>query len=250
MMAQDLLELDPRQVRPSQWQARRHFDEREIGHLAESIAEHGVLQPIVVRPVEGGYELVAGERRLRAAMMAGLARIPALLRTVDDRTAALEGMLENLQRVDLDVFEEAQGLQRLIGEFGLSQAQVARLVGKSQSAVANKLRLLRLGEEIRALARDGGLGERHLRALLKVSGVRRVELARRAAQEAWTAVQVEQAATSISREIGHRRVRDVRIVVNAVRSAVERLRAGGVAAEMVEEENEGFLELRIRIPRA
>lgn len=249
MMAQELLELDPRQVCPSPWQARRRFEEGEIARLGASLLEHGMLQPIVVRRTPEGYALVAGERRLRAAIAAGLERVPAILRQADDRATALEGLVENMQRVDLDVFEEAEGYRRLIEDFGLSQAQVARLIGKSQPAVANKLRLLRLGEEIRELAREGGLGERHLRALLRVAGASRVELARRAASESWTAGRVEEAAAAISREKGHRRVRDVRIVLNAIREGVERLRLGGVAAEMTEQEADGALEVRIRIPR-
>lgn len=248
-MAEDLLQLDPRQVRPSPWQARQRFDDAEIARLAESLRAHGMLQPIVVRRVAEGFELVAGERRLRAAVMAQLARIPALVRESDDRQSALEGLVENMQRVDLDVFEEAEGYRRLMVEFGVSQAQVARLVGKSPSAVANKLRLLRLGDELRQLSRDGALGERHLRALLRVSGATRIELGRRAAAEKWTAGRVEQAAADISREKGGRRVRDVRIVLNAVRTGVQRLQSAGVAAEMLEIEDGGFLEVRIRIPR-
>lgn len=248
-MALELLELDPRQVHPSPWQARRQFADGEIARLSASLLEHGMLQPIVVRRTTEGFELVAGERRLRAAIAAGLERVPAILRQADDRTTALDGLVENMQRVDLNVFEEAEGYRRLIEEFSLSQAQVGRLVGKSPSAIANKLRLLRLGDEIRELARDGGLGERHLRALLRVAGASRVELARRAAGESWTAGQVEEAAADISREKGRRRVRDVRIVLNAIREGVERLRSGGVPAEMSEHETEGILEVRIRIPR-
>lgn len=139
-MAADLLELDPRQVRPSPSQARQGFDDAEVGRLAESLRAHGMIQPIVVR---------------RVSAMANLCRVPSIVRAAGDRACALEGLVKNMQRVDLDVFEEAEGYRRLTVEFGVSQAQVARLVGKSQSAVAKKLRLLRLGDEIRELARVG-----------------------------------------------------------------------------------------------
>ncbi len=208
-----------------------------------------MLQPIVVRPVEGGYELVAGERRLRAAVAAGLARVPAVVRREGDAESATLGLIENLQRQDLNVIEEAEGYRRAMQEFGWTQAEVAKRVGKSQPAVANKLRLLQLGEEIRSLAERGALGERHLRALLQVQGAQRVVLARQAAAERWTAGEVERRARSISREMPRRQVRDIRIVLNALRESVNRLRAAGVGVEMKEDERDDAWEVRIRISR-
>ncbi len=208
-----------------------------------------MLQPIVVRPVEGGYELVAGERRLRAAVAAGLARVPAVVRREGDAESATLGLIENLQRQDLNVIEEAEGYRRAMQEFGWTQAEVAKRVGKSQPAVANKLRLLQLGEEIRSLAESGALGERHLRALLQVQGAQRVVLARQAAAERWTAGEVERRARSISREMPRRQVRDIRIVLNALRESVNRLRAAGVGVEMKEDERDDAWEVRIRISR-
>lgn len=245
----DYVEISPHDVRRSPFQARRAFDEGELGRLAASLREHGMLQPVVVREADGGYELVAGERRLRAAIAAGLDRIPALVRREDDAQSAALGLVENLQRRDLSPIEEAEGYRRAMQEFGWTQAELARRVGKSQPSVANKLRLLQLGEEIRALAQSGELGERHLRALLQVQGARRVALAKEAVAGGWTAREVEQRAKGISREMPRRVVRDVRIVLNALRTSIDRLRAAGVAVEMDETEHDDALEVRIRISR-
>jgi len=244
-----LVQLAPGAVRRSPYQARRKFDPREIERLAGSLRMHGMLQPIVVRQVPEGYELIAGERRLRAALAAGMAEIPALVREESNAGSAVAGIIENVQRCDLGVIEEAEAYRQLMHEFGWNQSEVAKRVGKSPSAVANKLRLLQLGEEIRELAATGALGERHLRALLRVSGVRRVEIARRAASEGWTVREVEAEIQAVSRETPKRWVSDVRIVVNALHESVARLQAAGVAVELVEEESAEALELRLRIRR-
>ncbi len=248
-MPPELIAVAPQDVRRSPHQARKDFDARALDRLAQSLRQHGMLQPIVVRRCAGGLELIAGERRLRAAQVAGLTSIPALVEEATPVESAVRGLVENLQRSDLGVFEEAEGYRRVMEEFGLSQTELGRRIGRSQASIANKLRLLRLGEEIRELASAGGLGERHLRALLRVAGVTRIELARQAVAEGWTASEVEARVRSISREMPRRYVRDVRIVVNALRESVERLRAAGVAVEMAEEATEDALELRVRIPR-
>ena len=129
--------LPIRSIRPNPAQPRRVFREEALKELSESILRHGILQPLSVRRVQGGYELICGERRLRAAQMAGLTDVPCILMQMDDRESGMTAMIENLQRQDLDFVEEAQGISRLMGQFGMSQEQTARLLGKSQSAVAN-----------------------------------------------------------------------------------------------------------------
>ena len=157
------------QIRPSPFQARREFSEQELAALAQSIRENGLLQPISVRKVsDGGYELVAGERRLRAARMAGLRQVPCLVAQVGEEDAALLALIENLQRRDLDYMEEAAAIASLIRRYDLSQQQAAEKLGRSQSAVANKLRLLRLEEPVTAALHRYGLTERHARALLRL----------------------------------------------------------------------------------
>ena len=162
--------LPVRSIRPNPAQPRKIFREDALDELAESIRRHGILQPLSVRRVGTAYELIAGERRLRAAQAAGLTEVPCLILHMDDKESGIAAMVENLQRQDLDYIEEAVGLSRLLEQWNMSQEQVAKLLGKSQSAVANKLRLLRHSDIILATLRETGLTERHARALLKLSG--------------------------------------------------------------------------------
>lgn len=158
--------LPAKSIRPNPAQPRVVFDAEGLDELAESIRRHGILQPLSVRRKGGTYELIAGERRLRAASQAGITDIPCIIMNMDDREASLAALVENLQRRDLDFIEEAQGIARLLKEGDLSQEQAARLLGKSQSAVANKLRLLKHSPQVLEKLRQAGLSERHGRALL------------------------------------------------------------------------------------
>lgn len=156
-------------VTANRWQPRERFNEEKLAELIASIKENGLLQPIVVRPRPGGYELIAGERRLRAAQALGHTEIPAMIRDVEDREALELSLLENLQRDDLNPIEAAKGCQRLIDEFGLTQEQVAQRLGKNRSSVANGLRLLKLPGVIQAAVQQEELTEGHARALLGLS---------------------------------------------------------------------------------
>ena len=160
--------LPLRSIRPNPAQPRRVFEQAGLQELAASILQHGILQPLSVRRVGTSYELIAGERRLRAAKIAGLEEVPCLLMSMDESQSGVAALVENLQRRDLDFIEEAQGLSRLMQLGGLSQEQAAMKVGKSQSAVANKLRLLRHSPPVLEALRTAGLTERHARALLKL----------------------------------------------------------------------------------
>ena len=163
-----ILSVRVEDLAPNPVQPRRRFDEESLRELSESIRCYGILNPLTVRLRCGKYELVAGERRLRAAKLAGLTEVPCLLVDVDMQDAGLLALVENLQRKDLDFLEEAEGLQRLIRMFGMSQEEAARRIGKSQSAVANKLRLLKLPRDVLEALRQNGLSERHGRALLRL----------------------------------------------------------------------------------
>lgn len=163
-----ILYLPAAQIRPNPGQPRKIFDPAGLQELAASIAEYGIVQPLTVRRRDGFYELVAGERRLRAARMAGLREVPCILLSVDEAQSGMVALVENLQRRDLDYIEEAEGLARLMRLYGLSQEQAAQRVGKSQSAVANKLRLLRHSPQVLAMLRENQLSERHARALLRL----------------------------------------------------------------------------------
>ena len=155
-------------LRPNPAQPRKVFREESLRELADSIATHGILQPLSVRRMGTYYELIAGERRLRAATLAGLTEIPCIVMNMTERESSMAAMIENLQRQDLDFIEEAQGIARLMDTWSMSQEQAARLLGKSQSAVANKLRLLRHSEPVLRFLRENGLTERHARALLRL----------------------------------------------------------------------------------
>ncbi|MFW5874619.1 MAG: ParB/RepB/Spo0J family partition protein [bacterium] len=162
----DYFPCDITLIRPNPFQPRRQFDREDLEELAESVRSHGVLQPLLVREAERGYELIAGERRLRAAKMAGLYTVPVVVKTIKDDELLAFSIIENIQRADLNAMEEAEAYQRLMDEFGLTQDQVASRVGKSRSAVANFLRLHHLSDKVKDYLREGRLSMGHARALL------------------------------------------------------------------------------------
>lgn len=167
---ENAVKLSVDEIEPNREQPRKTFDEEALAELSDSIREHGVIQPLLVRPMaDGSYRLVAGERRYRAARMAGLTEVPVTVREMSDEEESIFALIENLQREDLNAIEEAEGLKRLIDSFGLTQEQAAARVGKSRTAVTNSLRLLNLPEEITALVKDGKVSMGHARALLSVS---------------------------------------------------------------------------------
>jgi ParB family chromosome partitioning protein len=178
----ELAQLAVNSLRPGKYQPRTRMDQSSLAELADSIRARGILQPVVVRPVDdGGYEILAGERRWRAAQLAGLERVPALVREVADDVALGIGLIENIQREDLNPIEEAAGLKRLIDEFRLTHDEAAKAVGRSRSAVTNLLRLLELARAVQDMLLDGRLDMGHARALLGVGKARQVELAEQVA---------------------------------------------------------------------
>lgn len=244
----------------SPFQARRYFDEQELAGLAESVRENGVLQPILVRPFNKGYELVAGERRVRACSLLGIDSIPAVVRDMNDREVALAGLVENLQRQGLDPIEEAEGYKRLLDEFGVTQEAVAKQVGKSQSSVANKLRLLRLSQRIRDAISREIITERHARSLLSIHD----ETVRQKAYEHITSVglNVRQTDEYIRlllddepdpKQREPRRkiavVKDLRIFLNAFRHAVRALRQAGIEAAMDEQDEGEYIRLTVTVAK-
>ncbi len=175
------------------YQPRRHFAEEALHELADSIRTHGVIQPVLLRAMAGGYQLVAGERRVRAARMAGLEEIPALVKDITDREAIELALVENLQRSDLNPMEESQSYNRLIEEFQWTQEEIGVRVGKSRSHIANYLRLLQLEAPIQEMLSQQAITVAHAKALLSVDGTQRMPLAQRCAGEGWTVKQLEAA---------------------------------------------------------
>jgi len=199
----ELQRINLGEIRPNPFQPRRTFDEAELADLESSLRANGLLQPITVRPAATGkgFELIAGERRLRAASRLGWTDIPALVRNLDDKALLTLALVENLQRADLDPLEEAEGYQRLINEFELTQQQVADVVGKDRSTVANMLRLLSLPAAVRRLVQDAKITLGHARALLALGDERAmIEMARRIVAEGLTVRDVERGARQATAE--------------------------------------------------
>ena len=243
-------------IHPNPCQPRRTFEDGPLQELADSIAAFGILQPLTVRATKGGYELVAGERRWRAAQMAGLKEAPCLIAQVDEQDAELLALIENLQRQDLDCFEEAAAIARLIARYGLSQEQTAQKLGKSQSAIANKLRLLRLEDSVRQQLLNHHLTERHARVLLRLEGeslrlAALSEIARQQMNVARAEEYVEQLLRQQQTTPPSRRatyiLKDVRLFLNSVERSVQFLRRSGIEAAIGREDREGEIMLTIRI---
>lgn len=245
-------------IRPNPQQPRRSFDEEGLAELAASIRSCGILQPLTVRRAGEGYELVAGERRLRAARIAGLREVPCLVAQVGEEDSALLALMENLQRRDLDCWEEAQAIARLISHYGLSQEEAARRLGRAQPTVANKLRLLRLPEDVRALLRENGLTERHARALLRLQDP---EVQRRAAgdmvrrgmnvaqAEAYVEKLLQSAQVTPPRGRSTYIIKDVRLFLNSVDRGLHLMRQAGVDAGWNRQDTDREILLTIRIPK-
>ena len=184
-------------IEPNREQPRRDFDPEQLNLLAQSITKHGVIQPLTVRERDGAYQIVAGERRWRAAKIAGLSEVPVRIMELSDSETAQIALIENLQREDLNPIEEANGYRQLAEKYGFKQEEIAASVGKARSSVANSMRLLELPEEVKELARQGRLSSGHCKVLLSVSDdVRRLELAHKAANEQISVRQLEKLATA------------------------------------------------------
>ena len=237
-----VLWLPAAEIRPNPMQPRRTFEETGLRELAESIRRHGILQPLTVRRTAAGWELVAGERRLRAAVLAGLETVPCLEAEVDGRASALLALVENLQRRDLHYLEEAEAIAAFLHQTGMTQEAVAAQLGMSPSALANKLRLLRLSPACRALLVDEG---------------ERLTALRQAAAKHWNVAQTEQyverrlAALQTAPPAGRRTyiIKDVRLFLNSVDRGLRLIRDAGVDARTEREETEDEIVLTLRIPK-
>lgn len=247
-------------IRPNKAQPRRQFHEEELKSLSLSIAENGILQPLTVRKISPSeYELVTGERRLRAAALAGLRKVPCVVIRCSDKESAVYALLENLQRADLGMFEEARGISRLIRRFGLTQEQAAEKLGKTQSTIANKLRLLKLSFEEQEWIENAGLSERHARALLKLENESdRREALSQIIAEGLNVAQTEALVSSLcnispkseSRGRSKAVIKDLRIFLNTINKAVDIMRLAGIDAKTHKTDSDNFIEYTIRIPKS
>jgi len=241
-------------------QPRKEFNESELNNLAQSIEINGIIQPLTVRKMDKSvkYELIAGERRLRAAVMRGLPTVPCIIVTADDRKSAILALTENIQRTDLHFFEEAQGIANLIESWNITQEEAARRLGKRQSTVANKLRLLRLSSEERLRILQEQLTERHARALLRLNDTSlRMQVIEEIASDNMNVSETERLIEKMNLGIfcakkhGTQKfvLRDVRIFMNTVSKAINTMRQSGIDADAVQNETDDFIEYVVRISK-
>lgn len=252
-----ILSVSQSDILPNPNQPRKRFDYDELEGLAQSIRANGILQPLIVRALENGqYELVAGERRLRAARLIGMTKIPCIVSEISESDSAVFAVLENLQRQDLDYFEEAEALATLISDYHISQDELAKKLGKAQSTLSNKLRLLRLSDEMRYKITRAGLSERHARALLTIDD--EVQRARALAIIIDRHLNVSESETLIEQMLRKnetpkkqmlRGFKDIRIFINTLNNAVDTIRRAGIDADSVKTETDEYVEYIVRIPK-
>ena len=257
-----LIMLRPKDIKPSSAVPRREFDEYELKLLTDSIQASGIIEPLAVRRLQGGgYALITGERRLRAALRAGLRRVPCIVHKTDEETAALYAVTENLQRSRLNAFEEAESINRLITEYGLSQSEAAARLGIAQSTLSNKLRLLRLSDGVQSRIISSGLSERYARALLRLPEERRQEALDRIIADELTLKQTEEYIFDLlnpedepcetsEEPIRKAAIGDARLFANSLAKLVTTLHSSGIEAVSKKYENDKYIEYRVRIPKA
>ncbi len=252
-----ILSISQSDILPNPNQPRKRFDYDELEGLAQSIRANGILQPLIVRELENGkYELVAGERRLRAARLVGMTKVPCVISDISETDSAVFAVLENLQRQDLDYFEEAEALATLVSDYHMGQEELCRKLGKAQSTISNKLRLLRLNEEMRYKITKAGLSERHARALLALND----EVLRARAlsiiidrhlnvSESEALIEQMLRKNEMPKKQMLRGFKDIRIFINTLNNAVDTIRRAGIDADSVKTETDEYVEYIVRIPK-
>ena len=259
-----LVEVNVASIHPNPYQPRATFDEESIAELAQSIQQVGLLQPLLVRKVDDGYELVAGERRLRAVTSLGMEKVACIVRQdIEDESSAMMALIENLQREDLHYLEEAQCYQKLLETYGLTQEELANRLGKSQSSIANKLRLLKLSDEVKAAMTEKRLSERHARALLKLTDDKqRLDAVERIAEKGLSVKETEQMVEkTLNKAYDEKQdgakprpklmriVRDYRLFMNTINQAVNQLRESGMTVEVEQSDRADGVDIKISVTR-
>ena len=253
-----LTKMSPDKILPNPSQPRKVFQEEELEGLAQSIAENGLLQPVTVRRENGTYYLIAGERRLRACKLAGLKEIPALVADCEPEDSAVLALLENLQRKDLQMFEQANAIVNLLREWQITQEEAAKRLGMSQSYLANKIRLLKLSPEEQEEILKHHLSERHARALLRVDDMTlRQKLLATVIERGLNVAQTEElaaAALQPKKPAGKRKrtfiAKDIRLFINTIDHAVDAMKTAGIPAQTEKKETEEYIECTVRIPKS
>lgn len=259
-----LVEVNVASIHPNPYQPRATFDEESIAELAQSIQQVGLLQPLLVRKVDDGYELVAGERRLRAVTSLGMEKVACIVQQdIEDESSAMMALIENLQREDLHYLEEAQCYQKLLETYGITQEELANRLGKSQSSIANKLRLLKLSDEVKAAMTEKRLSERHARALLKLTDDKqRLDAVERIAEKGLSVKETEQMVEkTLNKAYDEKQdgakprpklmriVRDYRLFMNTINQAVNQLRESGMTVEVEQSDRADGVDIKISVTR-
>jgi len=259
----EIVNIPVEKIQRNPFQPRTEFEENELIDLARSIRSYGLIQPIVVRKKDQKYQIVAGERRYRACCMLGMTEIAAVIQEMNDEKAAAVSLIENIQRKELNYFEEANAYNILINNFGMTQDELARKIGRSQSAIANKLRILKLSENVKEIIEPGVVTERHARALLKISSAEtQMEIVKQIYEKDLTVKETEELVNKLSRnnipgekEGGKSKqnismiIRDARIFLNTIRETVKRGKQTGVDIAMEERDLEDEYEIIIKIAK-
>ncbi len=251
------------EIVPNPFQPRKMFSQESLQELASSIEEYGIIQPLIVRIIPDGFELVAGERRLRASKLVGLSQVPVIIKEFTDKEMAELAMIENLQREDLHFLEEAEGFQQLITSFAFTQEELAKRMGKNQSTIANKLRLLKLVPEVRGIIAREKLTERHARSLLKLEDARlQMEVLEMISEKKLnvreTEELIEEFLEDIAKQVEAKNnpkrnvvkvIRDVRIFINTINNVVGEMKKTGLKIKVKQEQDEDFIHINLRIPK-
>lgn len=241
-------------IYPNPNQPRRTFNQEELVNLAISIRMNGILQPITVRETEKGYEVVSGERRLRASRLAGMLSVPCIVIEVNNFKSAIYALIENLQRQNLGYFEEAAAIEKLMTDFGLSQDEVAKQIGKAPSTVSNKLRLLSLSLKVREIICENSLSERHARALLRLPEEKIQPALEKIVEKKLNVTQTEEYIEELLSEKNNKRITktmfsDVKIFLKTINHAVDTMKKAGIKADIKKEEKEESFVYHIKIPK-
>jgi ParB family chromosome partitioning protein len=256
----NIINIDVNKIIPNKNQPRKIFDEKALEELSQSIKNYGIIQPITVRKIyDDIYEIVAGERRFKAVKLLNMEAIPAVVIEVKDEESAAMALIENLQREDLDFIEEAMAFERLIEDFDLNQTQLAEKLGKSQSTIANKMRILKLPESIKQKIREGNLSERHARALLKIDDEELLlSIVEKVIKKELNVNETEKLVNSIAEDINEKKMRDKRYVrnfinykiyINTIKNAYNEIVKTGIDAKFEQEESDEFIEIKVKIPK-
>ncbi|MDF2570854.1 MAG: noc [Sporomusa sp.] len=259
--SQSVLRVSPEAIVPNRFQPRKTFNDESLKELAASIREFGIIQPLLVRRQGEAYELIAGERRLRASRLAGLAEVPVIVRELEDQEMAELAMIENLQREDLHFLEEAEGYQHLIASFNFTQEELAQRVGKNQSTIANKLRLLKLAPEIRQSVVGQNLTERHARALLKLEDTRvQMEVLAGVKEKGLNVRETEDLIETYTGNISREKekqatpkqtvvkiIKDVRIFINTINSVISQMKKSGMDIKVNQDVEGDYVNINIQV---